>query len=231
MSCVDILAFGAHPDDVEIGAGGIIAKHSNGGYKVVICNLTEAELSSNGTVENRHKECEMAASILGVSQVLNLGIPDRGIKGIHLNKVIEVIRMLKPRTVLAPYWVDRHPDHVACSNIVTEAVFDAAIHRKVVGTASSHRVDYLSYYFLNNMDRADLIIDVSEVYEKKTNALQAYSSQFDQKKGEVSTPINHANFLEMIRGRDSVWGYQIGAQYGEALVHKMPLTRQWLYPF
>lgn len=231
MSCVDILAFGAHPDDVEIGAGGIIAKHAYGGFKTAICNLTEAELSSNGTVENRRSESQKAASILGVEHVLNLGIPDRGIDNAHVNNLIEVIRTLRPTTVLLPYWIDRHPDHVACSKLGTEAVFDAGIAKKEIQGTSSHRVKHVFYYFLNNIAEADLIIDISGVYEKKIEALRSYTTQFDRNQGEVDTPINRSNFLEMIRGRDSMWGYQAGAYYGEALVHNMPLTREWLYPF
>lgn len=231
MSSVDILAFGAHPDDVEIGAGGIMAKHARAGYKIAICNLTEAELSSNGTVETRRKETERAASILGVQKVINLGIPDRGIDYTYVDKVIEVIRQYKPKVVLLPYWEDRHPDHVACSKMVREAIFDAGIHKKVVGSAPSHRVSHVSYYFLNHIDRADLVIDISEVYEKKMEALGAYSTQFHRSERDVDTPINRANFLEMIRGRDSVWGYMIGGRYGEALVHTYPLAREWLYPF
>lgn len=228
---IDILAFGAHPDDVEIGVGGILAKHARAGFTTAICNLTEAELSSNGTVQRRRVETEKAVQLLGVTKHINLGFPDRGLAGTpeQLLQIAQVIRQLKPTIVLAPYWDDRHPDHVACSRLVKEAVFDAAIHKKVTpGKEPIHRISHMFYYFINDIHSADVIVDISDVYEVKIDALHAFESQFKRTVGEVDTPLNSSTFLSMIRGRDQLWGHQIGVSYGEALVSPRPLKQSFL---
>ncbi|MBA4602574.1 bacillithiol biosynthesis deacetylase BshB1 [Thermoactinomyces mirandus] len=227
----DILFFGAHPDDVEIGVGGIVAKHAANGYSVAICHLTDAELSSNGTVERRRQEAEEAAKILGVSLSIRLGFPDRGLTGSkeQLLKITQVIRQLRPRVILAPYWQDRHPDHVACSRMVKEAAFDAGIQKRETPVDEpAHRTQQIYYYFINNIDQADIIVDVSDVYEKKSRALLSYNSQFSSGKGQISTPLNQPTYLAMIRGRDQLWGHQIGALYGEGLVSAGPIKKELL---
>lgn len=198
------------------------------GFATAICNLTEAELSSNGTVSRRRQETKRAAEILGVNQVINLGIPDRGITDAYLGNVIEVIRELKPKVVLAPYHTDRHPDHVACHHLVKKAVFDAKIHKKQRELGNSHAVEHVYYYFINTLGKEDFIVDVSEVYAKKVAALGAYASQFYRKTGEVDTPLNKGDFLRMIEGRDTLWGYQIGVCFGEALASPEPIQQKWL---
>lgn len=229
---IDLLAFGAHPDDIEIGAGGIIAKHALAGFSVALCHLTEAELSSNGTVETRREEARKAAEILGVQTSISLGFPDRGLKGTdeQILKIVQVIRELKPKVVLAPYYKDRHPDHVAASQMVKEAVFDAAIRKRhTPGGEAPHRVAHFYYYFINNIDEADIIIDVSDVYEQKKKALLAYQTQFNLQAGQVNTPLNSPTYLAMIQGRDQLWGHQIGTMYGEALVSPTPIKASWLF--
>lgn len=228
---VDILAFGAHPDDIEIGAGGIVAKHTENGYSVGFCHLTDAELSSNGTVELRKKEAKKAEEILGVAKSIYLGFPDRGLTGSkeQLLKMTQVIRKLRPRIVLAPYWKDRHPDHEKCSKMVKEAVFDAGIQKKETpGGEEAHRVEQVYYYFINHMGEADVIVDVSDVYELKKKALLAYHSQFSSGEGQVKTPLNQPMYLAMIRGRDQLWGHEIGALYGEGLVSLHPVKKDFL---
>ncbi len=227
----DILFFGAHPDDVEIGVGGIVAKHAANGYSVAICHLTDAELSSNGTVEARQQEAKEAANILGVTHSIRLGFPDRELTGSkeQLLKITQIIRQFRPRVILAPYWHDRHPDHVACSKMVKEAMFDAGIQkRETPGGEPAHRVKQIYYYYINNVDKADVIVDVSDVYEKKSKALLAYNSQFSSGKGQVRTPLNQPTYLAMIRGRDQLWGHQIGALYGEGLASASPIKKDLL---
>ncbi|TCS93366.1 bacillithiol biosynthesis deacetylase BshB1 [Hazenella coriacea] len=228
---IDLLAFGAHPDDVEIGMGGILAKHARAGFTTAICNLTEAELSSNGTVQSRRVETQRAIDILGVTEHINLGFPDRGLVGTpeQLLRITQVIRQWKPTIVLAPFWDDRHPDHVACSHLVKEAVFDAAIRKKETpGHEPVHRVSQMFHYFINDIHVPDVIVDISDVYETKVNALLAFESQFKREVGEVDTPLNSPTFLSMIRGRDQLWGHQIGVSYGEALASPRPLKQSFL---
>mgnify|MGYP001287656547 CR=1 FL=1 len=222
---IDILAFGVHPDDVEIGIGGILIKHSLEGYKTVICDLTEAELSSNGTVEHRRKEASLAAKILRVKERINLGFPDRGLKlsPEQIDPITEVIRKYRPSVVLAPHWDDRHPDHVLCGQMVKEAVFNAKLVNKKIGNEKAHSVPHLYFYFINGIGKPDVIVDVSAVYEEKIKALQAYQSQFVREKGKVDTPINDSLFFERVRGKDIYFGHQAGVNYGEGLVRITPL--------
>ena len=114
-SKLDILIFGAHADDAEIGMAGTIAKHTAAGLSVGICDLTQAEMSSNGTVDLRKQEAEQAAGILDLKVRTNLGLPDRGlfVTPEHIERVTAEIRKFSPSIVFAPYWEDRHPDHVA----------------------------------------------------------------------------------------------------------------------
>lgn len=131
IKMLDILAFGAHSDDVEIGMGGTIAKYSKKGFRIGICDLTEAELSSNGTVDTRKSEAALAAEILGASPRVSLALPDRGlfVNQAAVREAVTVIRKYKPKLVFVPYQKDRHPDHGHAAEIVEEAVFSAGIHK------------------------------------------------------------------------------------------------------
>lgn len=223
---VDIVAFGVHPDDVELGVGGTLIKHSLQGYQTVICDLTEAELSSNGTVEHRRKEATMAGEILRVKERINLGLPDRGLKrsAEQIDLITQVIRKYRPSVILAPYWDDRHPDHVLCGQMVKEAVFDAKLVKKKLGNWAAHCVKHLYFYYINGFGKPDVIVDVSDVYEEKLKALRAYKSQFVKDMGEVvETPINDELFFERVRGKDMNFGHQAGVSYGEGLVRLTPL--------
>jgi LmbE family N-acetylglucosaminyl deacetylase len=115
--------------------------------------------------------------------------------------------------------------------MVKEAVFDATIRmKKTPGGEPAHRVSQVYHYFINDVHKPDLIVDISDVYERKTKALLAYKSQFDPKEGEVETPLNSPTYLAMIRGRDQLWGHQIGAFYGEALASQSPIKQTLLIP-
>ncbi|OYD09690.1 bacillithiol biosynthesis deacetylase BshB1 [Paludifilum halophilum] len=230
---VDILAFGAHPDDVEIGAAGILAKHADLGQRTAICDLTNGELSSNGDVETRKREADRAASVLHLKGRYRMGFPDRGLRATseQVEAMVRLIRRLKPRVVLAPFWKDRHPDHTACSHLVKEAVFDAAIRKKAAEDGvAPHRVDRVYFYFINQVDTADVIVDISEVYRRKKEAILAFESQFVPGPGRVETPLNRPNYLSMVEGRDQLWGHQIGTVYGEGLVSEGPLSLNTLIP-
>src|SRR6185295_8600923 len=128
---VDLLVFGPHPDDLEIGLGGTIARHVALGHVVGLCDLTAGEMGSNGTVDQRLAESEAARGALGAAWRENLRWPDRQIGGdpVHLPHAVAFIRRHRPRTVAIPYWSDRHPDHVAASHLLTEAVFNSGLRR------------------------------------------------------------------------------------------------------
>ena len=221
---LDILIFGAHADDAEIGMAGTIAKHTAAGLTVGLCDLTAAEMSSNGNVEQRKLEAQQAADVLGVKVRTNLGLPDRGLfmTEEHVAAVTAEIRKFSPDLVFAPYWEDRHPDHIACSKLVEEAVFNAKL-RKYMPDKPVVSASQLYFYFINDLGRTDLIIDVSEHYEAKEKALSCYRSQFQKTLGEdyVSTPLNDG-YIERVRSRDMLLGQRRLIPYAEGFATKVP---------
>ncbi|MDF2649581.1 MAG: bshB1 [Paenibacillus sp.] len=221
---LDILIFGAHADDAEIGMGATIAKHTKRGLKVGLCDLTYAEMSSNGTLETRIEEAEQAASILGVKVRTNLGLPDRGLFATQANieRITQEIRKFKPRIVFAPYWQDRHPDHIACSGLVQEAVFNAKL-RKYLPDSEPVNVEQMYFYFINDVYEANLIVDVTDCYDEKIAALSAYRSQFITGQGMVATPLNQG-YIERVEARDRILGQKRMLTYAEGFVSKLPLV-------
>jgi N-acetylglucosamine malate deacetylase 1 len=222
---LDILIFGAHADDAEIGMGAAIAKHTAAGFKVGICDLTYAELSSNGSVASRKKEAEQASAILGITMRSNLGFPDRGLllKETFIERITYEIRAHQPKIVFAPYWQDRHPDHVACSYLIQEAVFNAKL-RKYLPDAQAFQVEQLYFYFINDVVEADLLVDVSDCYDKKIAALEAYRSQFviaGEGSDYVSTPLNQG-YVERVEARDHLMGQKRMVNYAEGFISKQP---------
>ncbi|MFB9329610.1 bacillithiol biosynthesis deacetylase BshB1 [Paenibacillus aurantiacus] len=222
---VDILAFGAHPDDVEIGMAGTLAKHAQAGWKTAICDLTEAEMSSNGTVESRRLEAAEASAVLGLSERSCLGLPDRGLNGSpdQVEAIVREIRRLRPRIVFAPYWEDRHPDHVACSRLVEEAVFNAKL-RKYAPDMPPVNVEQLIFYYINDSAETTLMVDVSECYERKIASLQAYKSQFNPAslgQDHVDTPLTD-RYVERVAARDLLLGQTRGWDYAEGFTTKRP---------
>jgi N-acetylglucosamine malate deacetylase 1 len=221
---LDILVFGAHADDAEIGMAGTIAKHTAAGLKVGLCDLTAAEMSSNGTVELRKEEAQQAANLLGVSVRTNLGLSDRGlfITEEHVAAVTAEIRRFAPAIVFAPYWEDRHPDHIACSKLVEEAVFNAKL-RKYMPDKPAISAPQLFFYFINDLGRTDLIVDVTKQYGVKEQALSCYRSQFTKPQGAdaVSTPLTEG-YIERVRSRDMLLGQRRLIPYAEGFATKVP---------
>ncbi|GKU79511.1 bacillithiol biosynthesis deacetylase BshB1 [Paenibacillus sp. L3-i20] len=226
MESIDILVFGAHADDAEIGMGGTIAKHVQEGYRVVVCDLTLSEMSSNGTVELRQQEAAHASSVLGLYARTNLGLPDRGLESNRstIEKIVEEIRRWRPRIVFAPYWVDRHPDHVMTSKLIEEAVFNAKL-RNYLPQLPIVKVEQLIYYYINDVDAVSLTVDISEVYATKQAALKAYQSQFDPTatKDSVETPLTNG-YLARVEARDFLLGNSSGYAYAEGFAIKRPFN-------
>ncbi|MBP1155294.1 MULTISPECIES: bacillithiol biosynthesis deacetylase BshB1 [unclassified Paenibacillus] len=225
METLDLLIFGAHPDDAEIGMGGTIAKHTEAGYRVGICDLTLAEMSSNGNVESRRQEAADAAERLGLAMRSNLELPDRGLYLVpeYIERIVIEIRKWKPRVVFAPYWEDRHPDHIACSKLVQEALFNAKL-RKYVPHAPAHHVQESYFYFINDVIHPDVMVDVTAVYDKKLSSLRAYRSQFEAAGSGneyVRTPLNQG-YLERVEARDQLLGQQRSVPYAEGFISKLP---------
>ncbi len=229
---LDILIFAAHPDDAELGMGGTIAKLVSDGKSVGIIDFSEAELSSNGTVESRKAETAEASKVLKISARENLKIAD-GKVGVEsklkdeagqeigvVEKVISLIRKYKPQVVFAPYFNDRHPDHIGASKIVKEAVFFSGL--KKIETEfqgerqKAFRPDKLYYYMQTYEFIPSFIVDISEYFELKMKSVRAYKSQFynPNAKGEL-TFISDPKFIKMLEARARHYGFLIRKEFGE----------------
>jgi bacillithiol biosynthesis deacetylase BshB1 len=229
---VDLLVFGPHPDDIEIGAGGIVAHHTALGLSVGLCDLTAGEMGSNGSVDDRLREAEAARVVLGAAWRDNLRLPDRriGSDRSHLDTVTAFIRRRRPRVVAAPYWIDRHPDHGASSALIAEAVFNSALRRYPVD-GEPGKVEWVCYYFINDAAPPSFLVDVTEAYERKRQALDCYASQFRPGPNAVGTRLNTPLFRQMVESRDAQFGAQAGVTWAEAIVVKEPLLRSTLLKF
>jgi bacillithiol biosynthesis deacetylase BshB1 len=229
---VDLLVFGPHPDDIEIGMGGTVARHVALGHRVGLCDLTAGEMGSNGTVEERLAEADAAAELLGVSWRVNLGLPDRGLHctADHVKRIASVVRRTRPRTVALPYWSDRHPDHVAASALANEAVFSAGLRRfPADGEAWKPASTY--FYFINDQVAPSFVVDVSDHYETKRRALACHVSQFaPQSPDAARTRLTSVRFQQLIESRDAQFGAQIGVAFAEGFVATRLLTRPHLLP-
>ncbi|MDE1439437.1 bacillithiol biosynthesis deacetylase BshB1 [Bacillus licheniformis] len=217
MAMLDILAFGAHSDDVEIGMGGTIAKYTKKGFQIGICDLTQAELSSNGTVETRKSEAALAAEILGASPRISLTLPDRGLfpSQAAIRDVVAVIRKHKPKLVFVPYPKDRHPDHGHAAEIVEEAVFSAGIHKyEDAEKQPAHKVQNVYYYMINGFHKPEFVIDISETINQKKDGLAAYQSQFTRSRQSVETPLTNG-YIETVEAREKLLGKEVGVAYAE----------------
>lgn len=219
---LDILVFTAHPDDAELGMGGTIAKSVAEGRKVGIIDLTEAELSSNGTVESRKLETEEASQILGIHFRDNLKFQDGKVipNDEFVMEVVKRIRFHKPKIIFAPYFNDRHPDHIGTSKIVKEAMFFSGL--KKIETLfdgklqAPYRAEKLYYFMQMGEFKPSFIVDISDHFETKMASIKAYKTQFfnPELEGE-KTLISDPKFLKFIEARAVYFGFQIRKGYGE----------------
>ncbi len=226
----DLLVFGPHPDDIEIGLGGTVAKHAALGLAVGLCDLTAGEMGSNGTVDERLAEAEAARQVLGARWRVNLRWPDRAIgrDADHVRAAAALVRRSRPRVVAIPYWSDRHPDHVAASQVLTDAVFSSGLRRFEAG-GEPWRPQQICYYFINDSAPASLVVDVSAHYETKRRALACHVTQFAPPPGEaVATRLTTPRFQQLIESRDAQFGAVAGVAFAEGLVVKDPIVVEHL---
>ena len=224
---LDLLVFGPHPDDAEIGLGGTIARQASEGYAVGICDLTRGELGSNGTVDERLAEAEAARHVLGAVMRENLDWPDGGIgrAADHERHAVEAIRRWRPRTIAIPYWQDRHPDHLAAATVLAAAAFRSGL-RRYAAAGEPWRADWVCYYFINDSAPPSFVVDVSASYETKRAALDCHQSQFNaDRTGAVATRLTSARFRQLIESRDAQLGALSGVAFAEGVIVKEPLTR------
>lgn len=220
---LDVLVFAAHPDDAELAMGGTIAKFTKENLKVGIIDLTRGEMGTRGTAETRQKEAFEAAIILKSSVRENLDLPDGNIANSKENliKIIMVIRKYKPRIIFAPYFNDRHPDHIDASKLVKRAMFSTGLQKiktfdKEVPQAA-YRPSKLFYYMQSYTFEPSFIVDISDTFHSKMDAVKCYSTQFHNPKSvEPETFISKPGFLSYIESRAVFYGFQIRKNYGEA---------------
>jgi N-acetylglucosamine malate deacetylase 1 len=228
---VDLLVFGPHPDDLEIGLGGTIARHAADGWTVGLCDLTAGELGTNGTPDERRREAQEAAGVLGAAWRENLGWPDGGIVASPelLRSAVDVIRHHRPRAVALPYWEDRHPDHGAASRVLDLAVFRSGLRRYVTG-ADAWRPEWTCYFFINNSAPPSFVVDVSAHYATKRAALACHRSQFVAAgPSAVPTRLTADTFRQLIESRDAQFGAQAGVAFAEGIIVREPVARASLF--
>ena len=221
---IDILAFGAHPDDVELSCGGTILKEINNGKTVAIIDLTKGELGTRGTAQTRATEASNAASILGVSFRHNLGFSDGFIVNdkAHQLEVIKLIRHYKPEVVLCNAIDDRHIDHGVASKLVSDSCFLSGLVKietkfnDSLVAQSPWRPKSIYHYIQWKPLTPDFVVDISDHIDKKMESVLAYSSQFyDSKSKEPDTPTSSKNFIDSVRYRAADLGRITGTSYAE----------------
>lgn len=219
---LDILAFGAHPDDVELSASGTIMSMIDQGYSVGIVDLTQGELGSRGTVETRYAEAAAANEIMGVKVRHNLKMQDGFFRNTPENqlKVIEMIRRYRPKIVLANAIEDRHPDHGRGSQLVSEACFYSGL-KMIESTFEGekqvhHRPEAVYHYIQDRFLEPDFVVDVSQYVDRKMDAIMAYSTQFyNPEAKEPNTPISSKEFIDFLKGRMWQFGRSMNVQAAE----------------
>lgn len=226
---LDILAVGAHPDDVELTCAGTIAKAVKNGYKAGIVDLTEGELGTRGNNVIRAKEAKTAARIIGCVRE-NLGLPDGNIELNQLNrlKLIQIFRKYRPKVLLIPHFGERHPDHVHAHHLCREAWFYSGL-RKIETKLNGKKQEpwrpknYFHYMQWQEFEPT-FIVDISDVYTKRMNAIKAHASQFHNPKSkEPQTLLSQHSFLDFVETRAKSYGYQIGVRYGEPFYSVGPI--------
>jgi bacillithiol biosynthesis deacetylase BshB1 len=219
---LDILAFGAHPDDVELGCSGTIAKEVSLGKKVGIIDLTRGELGTRGSVAIRNEESAKASAILGVTVRRNLDMRDGFFVNdeAHQLKVIEMIRKYQPEIVLCNAITDRHIDHGKGSKLVSDACFLSGLRQiktELNGEAQEAWRPKVVYHYIQWQNiEPDFVVDISEFIGKKMESVMAYGSQFyDPNSKEPVSPITSKNFLDSVKYRAQDLGRLVGVEYAE----------------
>lgn len=219
---LDILAFGAHPDDIELFAGGTLAKMAAIGHATGVVDLTRGELGTRGTPALRRQEAREAAEVLGLKVRENLGLADGHI-AVTAEARLKVIRMLRkycPRIVLTHHWDDKHPDHVNTSRLVTEAVHHSGLAKIKTGQAR-YRPPVLLFFKLPPGISPSFVVDITEFTDQRNAAIRSYRSQlFDPASREPSTKLSHPDFLVHVESIHAYYGTLIGTLKGEAFLSK-----------
>ena len=217
---LDLLVVAPHPDDAEISAGGTILKLARAGKRVGVLDLTTGEPTPRGSDATRAAETAAATARLGLAWRKNLGLPNRKLEPTldARHALAGVFRRTRPRVILAPYWEDSHPDHVAATRLIDDARFWAKLSRSDIPGEPFHppRIYYYFSIHLRIVERASFVVDISETLEDKLAAVACYESQFGHLTA-FPTP------LDDLRGRARFWGWSIGKAYGEPFASREPI--------
>jgi bacillithiol biosynthesis deacetylase BshB1 len=212
---IDVLAFGAHPDDVELFCGGTLIRLGELGHTTGVADLTRGERASQGTPEERAREADAASFELGLVFRDNAELPDTGLAAVpeQISRVVAILRHRRPELVLAPWREDRHPDHQAASDLVTRAVFYAGVAKFAPETGERFVPRQLLYYAMRHRMTPSFVIDTSSAAPRKAKAIACYASQLARGVTLISSP----NALAAIEARDRYYGSMIGTTHGEPL--------------
>jgi bacillithiol biosynthesis deacetylase BshB1 len=219
---LDLLVVAPHPDDAELGAAGAILKYKSEGYSVGVLDLTDGEPTPMGSPEVRARETAAATQILGLDWRENLGLPNRSLEPTLAarEKLAIVFRRTRPRWIFAPYWVDAHPDHVAATELIEAARFWAKLSKTDM-PGEPYYPQRIYYYFCVHLRLAPqpaFVLDISDFWEKKREAIESYRSQFIE--GRPSEP---PTFIDRLRDQAATWGFSIGTLYGEPFATREPV--------
>ncbi|MEM0963302.1 MAG: bacillithiol biosynthesis deacetylase BshB1 [Bacteroidota bacterium] len=228
---LDVLALAAHPDDVELCAGGTMCLLSDQGYQTGIVDFTRGELGTRGTPETRAEEAAAASEVMGLSARHNLGLPDGDIQNTRENQLalIRLVRAYRPSIVLTTAEKVRHPDHGDATRLSVDALFYSGLAKiETIDEDGAAQEPWRPHHVLHYMQALDteptFVVDVSDVWERRMASLLAYTTQFyqpgsDQDDGP-QTYISNPDFLAWVEARARVYGYRVGATYGEPFVYR-----------
>ena len=219
---LDVLVIAPHPDDAELGAGGAILRMKAEGWRVGILDLTDGEPTPFGSLQQRACETAAATDILGIDWRANLGLPNRRLEATldARRQLAEAIRLVRPRWLLAPYWLDAHPDHVAATQLAEAARFWAKLSKCDLAGSPHHPARIYNYFcvHLKQSPQPAFVLDISPHWEQKLAAICCYRSQF-----MAGRPEEGSTFLDGLRVEAAFWGKTIGVRYGEPYACREPL--------
>lgn len=222
---IDLLVIGAHPDDAEVHVGGLLALAARRGKKAAILDLTAGDMGTRGTPEIRRAEAMEAARILGVERII-LDLPDARFRegNVERDRIIAVLRGLRPSTVILPHPEDHHPDHRRIFRLGREASYYSGL-KSYPCEGERWRPGAVAWVGgVNPPTAPDLVVDVSEVWSIRMKAFDAFGSQFTQDPSQPATRIAHPSFRRGIEGRAMHWGSLIQAEYAEGLWCEKPIA-------
>lgn len=219
---LDALVVAPHPDDAELGMGGTILKFLAEGRSVGVLDLTSGEPTPFGSLEIRERETAAATEMLGLPWRENLGLPNRSLEPTldARAKLAGVFRRVRPRWIFAPYWEDAHPDHVAATQLIEAARFWSKLTKTDLPGDPWYpeRIFYYYCVHLRLVPQPAFVVDISEHWERKLEAMRCYHSQLIE-----GRPTEPPTFLDRLRDQAAVWGWSIGARYGEPFTSREPI--------